>query len=262
MSKKYITRIVTDVNSIGVNSISFCMRLPNEKKFKIYVENESGHEKINCLTQYMGKKSDELFERFLVDMNEIYFYLIRNEEEFMSNVILIMFLFLDVNNDGNIIEGAYSYASHAYGFFTFFNKNKEIQEYFENIYQNNKKMVKQIAEHYEMEKENSSSLYLKLRENVDRLQQNLEVHIQNGEVFFSDYDTENKELKDLLYKSEFHKRNRNKYNFKDYSFMKRRFLTICEYYFLKNVGLTYEKRCLLCYLIIRYLEEYKGFRYN
>lgn len=261
MAKKYITKIVPHININSEKNISFCIQIPNEKRFKIYVENELGQEQFQCLTKYMGVKSDVLFEEFLIDMNGIYCNLLCNEEEFMYNVILLMFLFLDVNNDGNILEGAYSYASHAYGFFTFFNKDKEIQERYEKIYQQSKELIKQVAISYEKEKDNNGFLYQKIKEAVNKLRQDLSIYIQNGEIFFSDYDTENQKLKGLLYKSEFHKRNRIKFDFEDISFKKKRFLTICEYYFLKNAGLVYEKRCLVCYLIVRYLQDYKGFRY-
>ncbi len=261
MSKKYITKIVPEINKINEHDISFCMHIPNKKSFKIYIENESGKEQLDLLTEYMGTKSEELFEEFLTDMNEIHINYLADNEEYMYNVMLIMFVFLDINNNGNILEGAYSYASHAYGFFTFFKKNKEIQESFEKIYMNSKKMISQIAEKYESEKNHKGLLYEKIKKTVDKLQENLKEYIQNGEIYFSDYKTDNDELNGLLYKSEFHKRNYNKVDFEDYTFLKRRCLTIFEYYFLKNTGLSYQKRSLLCYLIIRYLEEYKGFEY-
>lgn len=259
--KKYITKYVTGEYLQFNSDNTFVVKQPAKNKFKIYIVDEQGNEIFNCLSKYMGTKSDELYEDFLLNMNGVYCKLFMEDELYLNNILEIMFIFLDVNNDGDILSGAYSYASHVYGFFTFFRRNVDIQEKYESIYQKMKRVISQIEDDYKKAKRENCQLYREINYAVGCLKKDVEMYISCGEIYFTNYESEDENMKGLLKKSEFHKNNRKKFDFTDIIFQKRRFLTICEYYFLKNTGLSYEKRCLMCYLIVRYLEDYKGFSY-
>lgn len=209
----------------------------------------------------MGERSETLYNMFCNGMSGVNGKLDKENDSYYYNILLLMLIFLHVNNDGDILRGAYSYASHAYGFFTFFNKYEAIKDKFEKLYLDSEGLINQAINGYEDEIAMGGELFKTVSDSVDKIRENLRDYIQSGEVFFTNYETDDEKLDGLLYKSDFHKNNRSKFDFEDISFKERRFLTICEYYYLKNAGLSYEQRCLMCYFIVRYLEDYRGFKY-
>lgn len=210
----------------------------------------------------MGDKSDEYFETFLIDMAPIAQKVKEEPDKLYKQIAVLMFSFLDVNHDGDLVKGGYTYASHAQGFFTFFKKYDEIKEYFEAEYQKNHLMMQQVFEAYSEAKQNGTMFYTIPQESVTKMKRGIKPHILSHEIYFSDYQSDDPAINGLLYKSRFHKNLYHTIDFEDIEFQMKRFVTICQYYFFKNLGLTYEKRCFLCYSIYRYMEETYNINYE
>lgn len=231
-----------------------------ENVFDVYTKN--GDKEFHFLSETMGKKTDELLEKFLIDMLEISKIVISQKNRFYYHIALLMFLFLDINY-GNLIQGGYTYCSHAQGFFTFFKKINDIKKYFEDNFQNNYELIQKAYNGYIQSKKDMSLFYKIPKLSIETIKKDAKPLILDKEIYFTNYELMNSEFTGALSKSDFHTIHATEFmkKFKDIDFNLKRLITIFQYFLLNKLGLSYNQRCFLCYAIYRFIEQKYEFSY-
>lgn len=229
--------------------------------YNLYTESIVGNE-LCILKNEMGKHCDDLLFIFLKEMKPIYKYILSNRTDSIINIINIMLMFLKINY-GNIKSGGFSFCSHAQGFFSFFKNRGQIESYMENEYKKKKPLLDYCFYYSKNEIHNNGRIYSILKNNIEKLKRLSEKMISDNKINF----LENSDTSGKLDESHFHRLLYKNTNFIkkiecDLNFKKKRFLTICFYYFLRSTGVDYRKRCYFAYIIYRHIETYYGFTYN
>lgn len=260
--KNYDIKTISFVELLKNKNYSFFIKKA-ECVFEIYTASSDGGRKPNFISSNMGQKSDDLLEKFLTDMSKIAKKIIEAKDGFYYYMTLLMFIFLDINH-GNLVEGGFTYCSHAQGFFTFFKKNNEVKNYFEDNFQNNYKLIDKAYNDYLNSKNELNQFYKTPKESIKSIKCEAKPSILNKEIYFSNYESNDENLKNALSKSHFHAIHSTDFmkKFDDIDFQLKRFITICQYYFLDTLGLSYKNRCFLCFAIYRYIEKNFNFDYT
>lgn len=256
---KYIINQVDLSEMLKQNNYSFAFK--NEEGFDLYIESNVGNE-FCVLKNEMGSSCDSLLFSFLKDMKPVYKYIFCNQTDQVIKVISIMLMFLKINY-GSIKNGGFSFCSHAQGFISFFSDRSQIESYMEKEYEKNKSLIDYCFHCSKDEINNNGKIYYMLKNNVEKLAELSEKIISDNKIHFMANDDNN----NMLDESRFHRLLYKSINFIekikcDSNFKKKRFSTICFYYFLKSAGVDYKKRCYLAYIIYRYIEASYGFTYN
>ncbi|VTS29885.1 Uncharacterised protein [Streptococcus pseudoporcinus] len=243
------------------NKYSFFMKRQDDR-YDVFSKGLKEGVQFKFLSNDMGTHSDEYLEIFLNDMKEVSKEFIVKGNEFYFISVLMLLIFLDVNNSGDLLKGGYAYVSHVQGFFTFFKKYEGIKEYYEKKYQENHVNIEKIYKKYLEVKLKNIWIYREVRDIIENLKVIIRPDIENNNIHFLKYKESGKDMDGLLYKSKFHKKMGSGIDFEDIEFKINRFILICEYFFLKNMGLSYKDRTFMCFCIYRYIEEIYNFSYD
>ncbi|MCF0125077.1 MAG: hypothetical protein HUJ68_04860 [Clostridia bacterium] len=240
------------------NDYAFAVR--ESDSFKLYIPDENGS-KYTLLNEKMKGDSDDLLVGFYNQVNPVFKDVFKDKKQSVVKVLTLMFLFLKVNY-GDLVKGGFSYASHSQGFISFYNDRNSVTNYLKEQFDCNLDCLEFCYNNYLREvKANGRSFYL-LQNAVENVKNEAGKRVQNGEITFADEKTEVVTLSESL----FHQTLYNNTEFIDkvkdsIDFKKKRFATICFYYFLKNIGINYKQRCIYAYLIYQYIERKFDFNY-
>lgn len=208
--------------------------------------------KVNPLINFhdaMGSEAINRIELFFQNMNK-FTYTYSESSHKDSLLVELLFIFLKVNY-GSYIKGAQSYFSHVQGFFTFFKEKKKIEALFEDVFESSTNMLEEVFDKLE-----ESSFNFEISNFIITHEEKIKEDILSKNINF----TNHKISDNLLKNSEFHQRIYNDVFFSEalnsIDFQVRRFFTICFYeYLFLGLEIDYQKRCLLSYMVYRFIEE-------
>lgn len=228
--------------------------------FVLYIPDENGVP-ISFLEKRMGAEADKLLFDFLSGIDHLYKNIFSGDDHYIK-LITLMFMYLEINY-GDLKSGGFSFCSHSQGLISFYADRKRAERFLEDNYLKNKKLIAYCYSLFENRSGQSAEMYKDLEKSVRKLASCSKEQIAGGNIIFMNEHTE----ETTFDSSEFHTALYNNTSFierlsNDIDFSVKRFATICFYTFLKNAGINYEKRCIIAYMIYRYIEEIQGFRYT
>ena len=256
--QKYVVEKATLDAMLAGKSHDFAIK--KDKSFFLYIPDSAGSEKV-FLSREMGKVADEILEKFLKKLNPIYKNIFSDLKQSYLKIITLMFAYLDINY-GGLKEGGFSFCSHSQGLLSFYEDRAKVENFLESKYKNNAIMLNSCYDLYIQESNDFSETKDIFKGCILEISEVAKQKIIDGEIKF--FNEKSKET--TLNSSIFHKNLYLNTSFIDklynsVDFSVRRFLTICFYTFLQNVGINYEKRLLIDYMIYRYIEDIFDFKY-
>lgn len=256
--KKYDVKEVLMSEMIERNDYDFAIKEDDE--FKLYIPDDSGKKKV-FLDERMGDYANEILEEFLIGLDSIYKDIFSDKEVIYVKIITLMFIYLHLNY-GSLKNGGFSFCSHSQGFISFYADRSRVENFLEEQYKKNRALLEHCYICYSKEKDNNGQMYNILQNCISIVSEVAGDKITDGSIRFVNERTE----KTTLDASVFHKNLYSNTSFVkkincDHDFSIKRFTTICFYTFLKNVGINYKKRCIITYMIYRYIEDKFDFRY-
>ena len=172
-----------------------------------------------------------------------------------------MFLFLDINY-GNLKSGGFSYCSHSQGFLSFYKDRKCVENFLEEQYCSNKRILEYCYTNYKEEICNNKEIYSIFKTCIYIVKERARKEIIEGRITFVNEYSHGATLKTSAFHEKLYANTSFVKNMDtDYEFSVKRFITICFYTFLKNAGINFKKRCILDYYIYRYIEDEFNFKY-
>ena len=242
-----------------LNSSEHAFAAKDNAGFVLYIPDENGV-KVSFLEEKMGKDSDMLLFDFLRELDPLYKKVFSEDNHYIKLITLI-FMYLEINY-GDLKSGGFSLCSHSQGFLSFYDDRDLAERFLEEIYLRNKKLFEHCFQLYDNRNERNEKMYRSLERTISQLSSCSKDLIANKKIFFVDEHAE----KTTLDSSRFHTALYNNTSFIENlsgnnDFNVKRFVTICFYTFLKNTGIDYEKRCIIAYMIYRFIEDSLGFRY-
>ncbi|MBY7665196.1 hypothetical protein [Staphylococcus agnetis] len=215
---------------------------------------------IHCVSfektrKFMGDKSDEILMKLLINFNKYYeelmFLKFRDVNKFRQEVFKFMYCFAS-ENYGDLQRGMISYCSHSMGFL-YRDVNTSYLQTFKNKFKNNETILNYLL------KTREKSLFQEhqLSEIIQKYKADIREKIIRKEITFLNMD--NDITKDEL-NSPFHKSLKENKKFlhfmkTDCDFLTSRFLTIFQYFFLRNLGIDGHMRYYFCYLAYKSIES-------
>lgn len=234
--------------------------IKNDKLFYIYIPSETGIE-VTFLAEKMGKASDEILECFLKKLDPIYKNIFSDLNQRYLKILTLMFIYLRINY-GNLEKGGFSFCSHSQGLMSFYKNRAEVENFCEQKYKSNVKILNSCYDSYMKEFKSGGDILSVLEGCFLEISKKAKPKIIDGSIKF--FNEKSREAN--LDSSIFHKNLYSNTSFidklnNDVEFGVRRFLTICFYTFLKNAGIDGQKRLIFDYIIYRYIEDIFDFKY-
>ncbi|HDD0571704.1 TPA: hypothetical protein PD805_002644 [Staphylococcus aureus] len=205
--------------------------------------------------KFMGSKSDEILMRLLIAFNNYYeelmFLKFRDTNKFRQEVFKFMYCFAN-ENYGDLERGMISYCSHSMGFL-YRDSSYNYLQLFMSKFKKNKSNLKYLLK----TRENSLFQKYNLSNIIKEYKNHINTKILSGEITF--FNMDHNITKDEL-DSPFHKTLKANKKFlqfmkEDSEFLTSRFLTIFQYFFLRNLGIDGPNRYYYCYLIYKSIES-------
>lgn len=229
----------------------------DENTYQLFEKVGNIADKQKMLSAKMGDVSDEFLNDYLCKMQEWFKKINKENRPDIEEVLKLMFIFLKMNY-GDLKKGGLSCCSHVQGFFSFYNPREAVSELFEKEYIKNREKLQSIYMEVATHDKIAEDYYTLAEDIKGKVKKALDA----GEIEFVNYY----QGECMLEGSEFHTSLYQQKGFwemfESNSFKVQRFMTILHYYFLLTVGIKYQQRCLLCYMIYRTIEEQMKFTYT
>ncbi|MGX0083943.1 hypothetical protein V6C56_11780 (plasmid) [Staphylococcus capitis subsp. urealyticus] len=203
---------------------------------------------------FMGDKSDEILMKLLISFNKYYeelmFLKFRDINKFRQEVFKFMYCFTS-ENYGDLQRGMISYCSHSMGFL-YRDVNTNYLQVFKNNFKNNETILNYLLK----TREKSLFQEYKLSEVIQKYKNDIKEKIIRKEITFfnMDNDVTKNELNSPFHKTLKENKTFLKFMKEDSDFLTSRFLTIFQYFFLRNLGIDGPNRYYYCYLAYKSIE--------
>lgn len=204
---------------------------------------------------FMGKKSDEILMDLLASFNQYYeelmFLKFKDINKFRQEVFKFMYCFAS-ENYGDLKRGMISYCSHSMGFL-YRDLNHDFLQEFKNKFEENASNLKYLLE----TREESLFQKYKLSKIIQKHRKDIRKKIISKEITFfnMDYDITKDELSSPFHQSLKENNSFLRFMKEDSDFLTSRFLTIFQYFFLRNLGIDGPHRYFYCYLSYKAIES-------
>nr|WP_172686362.1 hypothetical protein [Macrococcus caseolyticus]AIU53948.1 TclM [Macrococcus caseolyticus] len=247
------TKVINDFLLLSNHSNDNSFYFLENDKLEIFNINNSDLKKTKS---FMGDKSDEYLSIYLNKLNDFYenmMYLqVNNYSVFQTELFKFMINYSEFNYE-SLERGMISYCSHSEGFLSI-PKNQKFKKIFKEGYLKNEHVLDLIINN----RKDSFFYTYHIDTIISELKPCIRNSIKKNEIHFLniDHSKNNDQLT-----SDFHQHMLSNEKFLkfmrcDIDFLTSRFLTIAQYFLLKNMGISNINRYFTCYLTYKSLSNF------